>query len=64
MAFQRERSIGELKDKLSQEKLYLEEEIRGKMDFEGIVGQSSALRHVLNLSARVPRATGHTGISC
>src|SRR6266404_2982380 len=25
------------------------EEIRGEMDFEGIVGQSSALRHVLNL---------------
>jgi len=29
--------------------VYLEEEIRGEMDFEGIVGQSSALRHVLNL---------------
>jgi formate hydrogenlyase transcriptional activator len=43
------REIAELKDKLAQEKLYLEEEIRGEMDFEGIVGQSSALRHVLNL---------------
>jgi len=41
--------IADLKDKLSQEKLYLEEEIRGETDFEGIVGQSSALRHVLNL---------------
>jgi len=41
--------IAELKDKLAQEKLYLEEEIRGEMDFEGIVGQSSALRHVLKL---------------
>jgi formate hydrogenlyase transcriptional activator len=41
--------IADLKDKLSQEKLYLEDEIRGEMDFEGIVGQSSALRHVLNL---------------
>jgi formate hydrogenlyase transcriptional activator len=41
--------IAELKDRLAQEKLYLEEEIRGEMDFEGIVGQSSALRHVLNL---------------
>jgi formate hydrogenlyase transcriptional activator len=41
--------IAELKDKLAQEKLYLEQEIRGEMDFEGIVGQSSALRHVLNL---------------
>jgi formate hydrogenlyase transcriptional activator len=43
------REIAELKDKLAQEKLYLEEEIRGEMDFEGIVGQSSALRHVLKL---------------
>ncbi len=44
--------IADLKDKLAQEKLYLEGEIRGEMDFEGIVGivgQSSALRHVLNL---------------
>ena len=41
--------IADLKDKLAQEKLYLEEEIRGDMDFEGIIGQSSALRHVLNL---------------
>ncbi len=43
------REIAELKDKLAQQKLYLEDEIRGEMDFEGIVGQSSALRHVLNL---------------
>jgi formate hydrogenlyase transcriptional activator len=43
------REIAELKDRLAQEKLYLEDEIRGEMDFEGIVGQSSALRHVLNL---------------
>src|SRR5215472_304959 len=41
--------ITELKDKLAQEKLYLENEIRGDMDFEGIVGQSLALRHVLEL---------------
>jgi formate hydrogenlyase transcriptional activator len=41
--------VAELKDKLAQEKLYLEDEIRGEIDFEGIVGQSSALRHVLNL---------------
>ena len=41
--------IAELRDKLAQEKLYLEEEIRGEMDFEGIVGQSSALRQVLHL---------------
>jgi len=43
------RELAELKDKLAQEKLYLEDEIRGEIDFEGIVGQSSALRHVLNL---------------
>jgi formate hydrogenlyase transcriptional activator len=41
--------IAALKDKLAQEKLYLEEEIRGEYDFEGIVGQSSAVRHVLDL---------------
>ena len=43
------KQIAELKEKLAQEKLYLEDEIRGEMDFEGIVGQSSALRHVLQL---------------
>jgi formate hydrogenlyase transcriptional activator len=43
------REIAELKDKLAQEKLCLEHEIRGDRDFEGIVGRSSALRHVLNL---------------
>jgi formate hydrogenlyase transcriptional activator len=43
------REIADLKDRLAQEKLYLEDEIRGEMDFEGIVGQSSALRHVLGL---------------
>lgn len=43
------KKIAELKDRLAQEKLYLEDEIRGEMDFEGIVGQSSALRHVLSL---------------
>ena len=43
------REIAQLKDKLAQEKLRLEDEIRGELDFAGIVGQSSALRHVLNL---------------
>ena len=43
------REIAELKDKLAQEKLYLEEEIRTATDFEGIVGQSSALRQALQL---------------
>jgi formate hydrogenlyase transcriptional activator len=43
------REIANLKDKLAQEKLYLEEEIRAEVDFVGIVGQSSALRQVLQL---------------
>ncbi|HEX8897046.1 MAG TPA: sigma 54-interacting transcriptional regulator [Terriglobales bacterium] len=43
------REIGDLKDRLAQEKLYLEDELRGEIDFEGIVGQSSALRNVLTL---------------
>ena len=41
--------VAELRDKLEQEKLYLEQEIRGEMDFEGIVGRSLGLRNVLNL---------------
>jgi formate hydrogenlyase transcriptional activator len=41
------REIFELKDKLAQEKLYLEEEIRSEMNFAEIVGKSSALRKVL-----------------
>jgi formate hydrogenlyase transcriptional activator len=45
--------ISELKDKLAQEKLYLEEEIRSEMNFENIVGNSAALNHVLELVERV-----------
>ena len=41
--------ISELKAKLAQEKLYLEEEIRSEMNFEQIVGNSPALKHVLQL---------------
>jgi formate hydrogenlyase transcriptional activator len=41
--------ISELKDKLAQEKLYLEEEIRSEMNFENIIGNSPALKHVLEL---------------
>jgi formate hydrogenlyase transcriptional activator len=43
------REIAELKDRLAQEKLYLEEEIRSEADFEGIIGQSSVLRQVLQM---------------
>jgi formate hydrogenlyase transcriptional activator len=46
LAFQ---EVSELKEKLAQEKLYLEEEIRGDMDFDQIVGNSPALQHVLQL---------------
>ncbi len=41
--------ISELKDKLAQEKVYLEEEIRSEMQFEQIVGSSTALNHALEL---------------
>jgi formate hydrogenlyase transcriptional activator len=43
------REISELKDKLAQEKLYLEDEIRGEMNFENIVGNSPTLKHVLEM---------------
>jgi formate hydrogenlyase transcriptional activator len=43
------REISELKDKLAQEKVYLEEEIRSELNFEQIVGSSPALTHVLEL---------------
>src|SRR5580693_279438 len=39
--------IRELKDKLAQEKLYLEDEIRSEMNFAQIVGSSASLRKVL-----------------
>lgn len=41
------RQIAELKDKLAQEKLYLEDEIRSEMNFEEIIGNSAVLRRVL-----------------
>src|SRR6202030_4871047 len=43
------REISELKDKLAQEKVYLEEEFRSEMGFEQIIGKSAALKHVLEL---------------
>ena len=43
------REITELKDKLAQEKLYLEEEIRSNLQFDQIVGTSQAIKHVLQL---------------
>jgi formate hydrogenlyase transcriptional activator len=43
------REISELKDKFAQEKIYLEEEFRSEMGFEQIIGNSSGLKHVLQL---------------
>lgn len=43
------REISQLKEKLAQEKLYLEEEIRSEMNFDQIVGDSLALRQVLQM---------------
>ncbi len=41
--------ITRLKNKLTEEKLYLEEEFRNEMGFERIIGGSPALKHVLQL---------------
>jgi formate hydrogenlyase transcriptional activator len=41
------RRITELSDKLTQEKLYLEDEIRSELNFEEIIGNSAALQQVL-----------------
>ena len=41
------RQIADLKGKLAQEKLYLEDEIRSQMNFDSIVGSSAALQKVL-----------------
>jgi formate hydrogenlyase transcriptional activator len=42
------RQIADLKEKLDKERSYLEDEIRTSHNFEEIVGESAALRHVLN----------------
>jgi formate hydrogenlyase transcriptional activator len=41
------REIAELKDQLSEEKLYLQDEIRSEHNFEEIIGQSPALKRIL-----------------
>src|SRR5688572_24354645 len=41
------REIAELKEKLNEEKLYLEHEIRSEHNFEEIVGDSAPLKHIL-----------------
>ena len=40
--------VSDLKDKLAQEKLYLEDEIRSELKFEEIIGKSQVLRRVLD----------------
>jgi formate hydrogenlyase transcriptional activator len=51
--------IAELKEKLTQEKLYLEDEIRTELNFEEIIGKSAVLRRVLKQVATVA-PTGST----
>ncbi len=41
------REIAELKEQISKEKLYLEEEIRTEYNFEEIIGESAALKRIL-----------------
>ncbi len=45
--------IAELRDRLAEEKLYLEDEIRTELNFDEIVGRSDALRRVLTAIATV-----------
>jgi formate hydrogenlyase transcriptional activator len=45
--------IAELKERLTQEKLYLEDEIRTELNFEEIIGKSAVLRRVLRQVATV-----------
>jgi formate hydrogenlyase transcriptional activator len=45
--------IQDLKDQLSKEKLYFEDEIRTEMNFTQIIGKSPSLRRVLKLVERV-----------
>jgi formate hydrogenlyase transcriptional activator len=55
--------ITELKNKLSREKLYLEEEVRSEKGFEEIIGRSAAIRAVLrNIETVAP--TGSTVLIC
>jgi formate hydrogenlyase transcriptional activator len=62
------REIAQLRDKLAQEKLYLEDEIRTEMNFDSIVGRSPALQKVLQQVETVAPTgstvliTGETGV--
>ena len=56
------KQIDALKDKLAEEKLYLEEEIRSEFNFEEIIGDSPALKRAL-AQVGTCRSGGH-GSSC
>ena len=47
------REIAELKNKLAEEKLYLEEEIRTEHNFEEVIGESAALKRPLSQAETV-----------
>lgn len=47
------RKVAELKERLAEEKLYLEEEIRTEYDFEEIIGESAPLKRVLKQAESV-----------
>jgi formate hydrogenlyase transcriptional activator len=47
------REVAELKDQLAKEKLYLEDEVRSGFNFSEIVGESAALKHVLDQARTV-----------
>jgi formate hydrogenlyase transcriptional activator len=57
------REIANLKDRLTQEKVYLEDEIRSEMNFEEIVGKSVALRTLLQ-QVEVVAPTDSTVLVC
>ena len=55
------REIKALRDRLAQEKLYLEDEIRSELNFEEIVGESPELKRVLG-QARTVAPSGSTAL--
>jgi formate hydrogenlyase transcriptional activator len=55
--------IRELKDKLAQEKVYLQDEIRSEQNFENIIGKSVALRRVLQ-QVEIVAPTDSTVLIC
>jgi formate hydrogenlyase transcriptional activator len=55
------REIAALKDRLAEERLYLQDEIRTELHFEEIVGESTALKRVLS-QARTLSPSGSTAL--